>query len=77
MKKVLCMMVILAGLPVWSFGQVSGNVLGAGAHCRVEEVLEDAHPTGVTEAGIDHRPRRKRHRIGAGRRVVGAVSRDA
>src|SRR5881398_3704496 len=25
MKKVLCMMVILAGLPVWSFGQVSGN----------------------------------------------------
>src|SRR5947209_19655994 len=25
MRKVLCVMVILAGLPVWSFGQVSGN----------------------------------------------------
>src|SRR5438445_2717535 len=25
MKKVLCVMVILAGLPVWSSGQVSGN----------------------------------------------------
>src|SRR5947208_16196811 len=25
MKKVLCVMAILAGLPIWSFGQVSGN----------------------------------------------------
>src|SRR5436309_15123518 len=25
MKKVLCVRAILAGLPIWSFGQVSGN----------------------------------------------------
>src|SRR5438128_11014906 len=25
MKTVLCVMAILAGLPIWSFGQVSGN----------------------------------------------------